>query len=50
MSQQLYQIQNCHNCKDRDAWLRGAKLRDRQEFRCFYCGAIVHTPLLKEDA
>lgn len=49
MSQQLYQIQPCHNCK-RDAWKRGAKLKGKQEFTCLYCGATLQTAPIEESA
>ena len=48
MSQQLFEIQPCANCKH-DAWQLGPRPRGRQEFTCFYCGAVIYTATLKED-
>ena len=44
----LFELAPCTNCKA-DTWTLGARKKDRTEFHCFACGAVVTVLLTNEQ-
>lgn len=44
----LFELDVCTNCKS-NAWKLGARKKDRTEFGCLYCGAVVTVLLTKQQ-
>lgn len=44
----MFQISPCTNCKS-NLWRLGFRKKDRTEFSCVYCGAVVTVLLTKEQ-